>query len=742
MQRQDITLGNYTYIVDLYKANTDIEFNHYERYVVLRNMKLMADVLSDNAIYFIEKDVLDEYANEDGTFDLARLSENIAYPVINGRVIAYSANYEGFNNNFTDKSMVYGNDIYKLYQNIDNTYVEDPDVLCDKMRIYYPSTNPFLNSIICVSQFINGIDFFYLCRPSNNFTTRTDDEFTINHVTYSEYIEFYIPNYEFLFKTDNLYFVEDANVNMVRNEFMDVLENGTTVTTTTNVKPYLNIDTGICQNKLNITLVVRNNPEITFEIDGTTYKTNTVKIGINNKQLLEEGITIHEAKQIITDLNKTKQLNFTVTSTRNTHIILIQYIYTGSKSLRLGQFADDIAENVGSTFVYEMPLDIQDSSRCTIGGNEHIISNGYEVFMDNIDVVSLQTLLMPFSIENGTKVFDLRTNIIPATNDSPLKIELWPYDVVEDDGTYVLSETLNANSDSFSISNEFRLVACYAFFMGKLVVQTDWVYPKTELLNTPWLAYKYYNNVNKETYEEVEIDDEYDIETSITKLGYRIEIANDKYFNEIIYKYDINIDPTESEDDNNLIDSFIFELDNIFDSWDNINEVLAIRTMFIDRSMNNVIYSNILVLDKEHFKYLINDILHYRIHMDGDKFNFIDKINAVVVKESNASNESLIVSNNKPKILYKPIFYKVAELQTIRLKPMLTQNVGINLSDIMTKVESFKLIIDNNEFIEKGRNDVYVIFEVRAGIVSGVSGTYYILNQDDEYISDGSWIIS
>lgn len=741
MQRQDITLGNYTYVVDLYKANTDIEFNHYERYVVLRNMKLMADVLSDNAIYFIEKDVLDEYANGDGTFDLARLSESIAYPVINERVVGYSTNYEVFNNNFTDGSMVYGNDIYKLYQNTNNEYVEDPNVLCDKIRIYYPSINPFLNSIICVSQFINGIDFFYLCRPSSVFKTKTNDEFTLNHVTYSEYIEFYVPNYEFLFKTDNLYFVEDANVNMVRNEFTDTLENGTTVTTTTNVKPYMTED-NVLKNKLNITLVVRNNPEITFDIDGTTYKTNTIKIGISNAQLQEAGMTLHEAKTWLIEHNNTKHLNFTVTSSRHTHIILIQYIYTGSKSLRLGVFSDDVSENIGNTFVYEMPLDIQKNSTCTIGNNVHTISNGYEVFMDNVDVVSLQTLLMPFSIENGTKVFDLRTNIIPATNDAPLKIELWPYERIENDGTYVLSEELNTNSDSFSISNEFRLVAHYAFFMGKLVVQTEWIYPRTESLDTPWVAYKYYNNVNKETYENVEIDDEYDIETSITKLGYRIEISNDKYFNEIIYKYDINIDPTESEDDNNLIDNFIFELDNIFDSWDNINEMLAIRTMFIDRSMSNVIYSNVLVLDKEHFKYLINDILHYRIHMDGDKFNFIDKINAVVVKEGNSSNESLIVSNNKPKILYKPIFYKVAELQTIRLRPMLTQNIGINLADIMTKVESFKLIIDNNEFVEKGRNDVYVIFEVRASAVSGASGIYYILNQDDEYISDGSWIIS
>ena len=70
-----------------------------------------------------------------------------------------------------------------------------------------------------------------------------------------------------------------------------------------------------------------------------------------------------------------------------------------------------------------------------------------------------------------------------------------------------------------------------------------------------------------------------------------------------------------------------------------------------------------------------------------------------------------------------------------------TQNIGINLSQYMTKVETFKLIIENTEYVEVGRNDIYVIFSIPASKLNTNSGTYDIVNQDDEYISSGNWKI-
>ena len=59
----------------------------------------------------------------------------------------------------------------------------------------------------------------------------------------------------------------------------------------------------------------------------------------------------------------------------------------------------------------------------------------------------------------------------------------------------------------------------------------------------------------------------------------------------------------------------------------------------------------------------------------------------------------------------------------------------------MTKVESFKLIIDSIEYTEYARNDIYVLFNINAALLNSTSGNYAILNQDDEFISDGSWYL-
>ena len=60
----------------------------------------------------------------------------------------------------------------------------------------------------------------------------------------------------------------------------------------------------------------------------------------------------------------------------------------------------------------------------------------------------------------------------------------------------------------------------------------------------------------------------------------------------------------------------------------------------------------------------------------------------------------------------------------------------------MTKVETFKLLIGNNEYIEYGRNNTFVIFKINSAKLNDASGRYIITNEDNEYISDGTYIIN
>ena len=120
-----------------------------------------------------------------------------------------------------------------------------------------------------------------------------------------------------------------------------------------------------------------------------------------------------------------------------------------------------------------------------------------------------------------------------------------------------------------------------------------------------------------------------------------------------------------------------------------------------------------------------------------DNMNFVDKITCVIKK--NKKELQNISYNTTPKVIYKPIFYRTQDLQNIKIQPGVVQNIGINLLNYLNKVETFYITIDDKQFIETGRNDVYVIFSVQANLLTTTSGSYHISNQDNEYISSGRW---
>ena len=250
----------------------------------------------------------------------------------------------------------------------------------------------------------------------------------------------------------------------------------------------------------------------------------------------------------------------------------------------------------------------------------------------------------------------------------------------------------------------------------------------------------------------VNTDSEYEEESMVKLCGYQIDIATDYTFSNILFT-----DYQEML----FINDFEFGLLHIFDNWYNIPETMVIRVKYIDKYLGITLRTGYVILNKEWIKYTINSSNTSRIISDFKKnehskdnimswnklnaketnFTFVDKINCVVKQENN-STKIVNGTTNGVKIIYKPIFYKTQDLQFITLKKGFKQKVGINLSQYMTKVEVFKLIIDNMEITEYGRNDIYVIFEVNSGELENLSGTYSIVNNNDEYISSGEYIVS
>lgn len=386
--------------------------------------------------------------------------------------------------------------------------------------------------------------------------------------------------------------------------------------------------------------------------------------------------------------------------------------------------------------------------------------------------INFNTLFKKFSVEkNSDNVYVknfVNTNIISELY-NVLSVSLYPYEEVDENGIIIpdkdypmnleifntdLSFTLSSELrfprvDDFNSEEEFKLVE------GFPCIISSFNYKKL-IDGSIKDNYLFYSNVSEEEYSDFELDnisDEYDLEENIKKTGFLIEIATDNKFQNIVYKYSELI-PEEV-----IIDNLIFPINSIFESWDNFPTLLAVRIRFIDKVGANIIESNPVLITKEWFKYLLNDSGKRRLHFNKvyfntinsietkmvsnlnlDGFNFIDKINCTIIK-GNESNSINVSKNSNPKIIYKPIFYKVADLQNIKIISNIKQNIGVNLSEYLGKVETFRLVLGDTEYVESGRNDTFVIFNIAASKLTSSNGKYYILNENSELISTGNYSV-
>ena len=278
---------------------------------------------------------------------------------------------------------------------------------------------------------------------------------------------------------------------------------------------------------------------------------------------------------------------------------------------------------------------------------------------------------------------------------------------------------------------------------GALVIKTRFDFPDIfENVNEAYLSIMNEIPFNYITEFEDDDFDDNDFPPEIDKCGFTVDIATDKMFQNIVYNDVVNI-PIPNEN-NIVIDEMTYTLSsgNLNVNWKSYPDTLIVKVKYYDKHTGTIIEGNHLVITKEIFKYLINDNVGKRLNINKLKeadMNFIDKINCTIIKNEKNSSSTNDIVKNSPKILYKPIFYKAKDLDQIKLKSGITQNIGLNLSFIMSKVDTFKIQIDGVEYLEVGRNDAYVIFRINTLELKGAAGQYNLLNQDNEYISDGTW---
>ena len=348
-------------------------------------------------------------------------------------------------------------------------------------------------------------------------------------------------------------------------------------------------------------------------------------------------------------------------------------------------------------------------------------------------------------------------------------------------GTYYSNAGIMPSSVQFEQDQLFILTSTFEFDpnnQSKLSLVTRFRYPKIyktvqnddgELVKEQMSlqdAYFFCNKIyNKEEYYNFESYDD-DIFLSdfeerfiesmkFNTAGYMIEISTNKAFDGIFYRTSVAFSQE------NEIDDFAFSLNNIFDDWNEYPEVLFIRTMFIDKYLCKILYGPVKVLTKEFFKYCINDtVSDFRLNslvnaqqkitstrkedmeINADSIFFIDKINCSV-KRHDIENTNVILGNmgSGNAVVYKTVFYRIADSQNIKIRQNVTQKIGINLGDYMSKVSAFILKLDGLEFTETERNDEFVIFTIPASMLSSISGYYDIVNENNEYITSGQYTL-
>lgn len=617
MIRQKVVLGNYIFLVDLYKAGKDLVNPTYREFYLLRDVDLISGTLCDRHIYFINKEIYDK--------------KNIIYPINNTTAVGYSTDAKAFNSNINVNNLE--GSIYHIYKK-ENEEFTDATVLCDMLRIYFPVNKNNIDCILDVENFINDIKFHYLISDIHDYERCAGNEITYEHQIYSEYIDIYIPSLDTLLYDSSLYINEyDTCINDLTGEVInEYYDNKSVIPFNTIYYPF----------------------KILTERDN------------QNKPIYK--------KNFITSAN---YINNQFYSTLN----LIMYPYSEIDS-----------------FGYFTP--------------------------DNDLKVNVRSFNMKIEVSLNTEIR------FPLSSD------------FNDEEVYEKYYGVPCAISTFNISDETEETLINKYLKLNGLTLED---------------YEYYDPNDEDRIDYKEADDEYFGEElwEIKKTGFYIEMSTDKNFKDIFFTYKVNID-----DINSLIDNFTFPLYGIFSDWNDVPSIIVYRITFIDKVACNKIQSNPIIITDEWYKFLVNNELKHKLHLNKvykyvnnnmlvGNYNdatqpilFIDKINCSIVKNDTESEGLEIVKKNAPKVIYKPIFYRTTELQNITIRSGVTQNIGINLDEYMTKVETFKLIIDQNEYIEYGRNNIFVIFKINANKISNTSGKYIITDENNEYISDGNYTIN
>lgn len=347
--------------------------------------------------------------------------------------------------------------------------------------------------------------------------------------------------------------------------------------------------------------------------------------------------------------------------------------------------------------------------------------------------------------DDGTEMKEYVENPYSIPEMISLNVTLYPWKSISDNGIFTINKYAKPASCYFVDDFKMSIKASFEFINGTISVVGRFCYPESfssiesawqRIYSTDFSKYKSLSEKAKDYEDLKEI-----LGDSLEMVKYTCIVSSDYLSKNIIH---------EEISYSDRVDDFLFPMKDLFSKWSQVPDNVYVRLIMEDRAIGKNCSSPTVLFTKDKLKYTINEQQYTRLSikkketdiddMNKENFNFISNMNCRIVK-SNDGKQQIQKNSVQPRIIYKPIFFKVQDLQNIVLRSNMSQNIGISLSSYVNKVDEFILSIGENKWHESSRTSSFVIFNVNSKLIKEATGKYDILTSDNEYLSTGNYTI-
>jgi len=781
MNLQSLYIGNHKYLVEFID-----NCNESAQFVMIRNFTFINNIIIDKDIYFIQKEIFNKYINELQEGDNIEHTV-LSFPIPDTKNSGFSKLYSEFNPAIFKNSLVNlidgkpGNAVYELYrynENDEHPHFEETYIPCYKLKIYHPVTKTNINAVVHVDNYMNGIHFHYLCNEYNNFNYDSETEIVSDNQFFSEYIEILIPNIIELFGYNH-----DTEIKLTNN--------GEKISINKHIyNVYYKENMGFAVSSKNpnfLKQIIFEDPTyedyitpkngkfiqyapLALMLQPYAISTEISYLDINTEEPVTQQVKVYYKNKILIENNQlsmpfsVKIYPYSEYDTNN-NIYILDPDYTDDTCTFIKEYKLEL-----SSYLSFDQGKVSICSEFVFPGFDNSITKFYELYkyLYSINPEDYDIDKYVPEIKELSKIDSISTDMKNSMThwlkdhsyDTPLSETEWHDRFIEMRKESIIREyeeemetPINFIGYEIEIASDINFKhVLYKLFKTSDITQVD----------------KFAFNINNifENWKEkpevliarTKFIDRY---TGLELISNYVTITNE-WFIYLIHDYDdsrINFLNKQNDNMKKIIatknndtekQSIIDDIDSIIDmlNTQDISTTSLLNEPLVQPSSIPTSYpTEYSTANPDNYHNNVNEIknkLNNIKNVITENFgknvpiNFINSINCIV-----ARNEKELVhkNNDGQKLIFKPIFYKVADLQNIQIRANVIQNVAINLSDYMTKTTTFKLNINGTEIVEMGRNNIYVMFRIDPKKYSSTSGKYDITNQDDEYISSGNWTI-